>query len=207
MNHPLQCRCGKLQGVVSHPEHAARGTCYCKDCQAFAHFLGKSAETLDEAGGTDVIAARPRDVTFTQGTDALVCMRLTERGLLRWYASCCNTPIGNTPPDMRVPYIGLVHDCLESPGHSLDTSFGPTTMWIMTKSATKHVDARPLRMIATLLRFMPGILLARFTGAYRQTPFFDVARGAPAVTPRVLSSEEHEDLMRRVNQASGTQAG
>lgn len=39
MNHPLQCQCGTLKGYVSPPDMAIRGVCYCKDCQAFAHFL------------------------------------------------------------------------------------------------------------------------------------------------------------------------
>lgn len=47
MNHPLRCRCGALQGYVSHPEKASRGVCYCKDCQAFAHFLGTPGDILD----------------------------------------------------------------------------------------------------------------------------------------------------------------
>ncbi|HSD38508.1 MAG TPA: DUF6151 family protein [Rhodocyclaceae bacterium] len=193
--HPLQCRCGTLKGHVSHPERVARGTCYCKDCQAFAHFLGSSAETLDEAGGTDVIATRPGNVTFTQGTEALACMRLTNKGLLRWYASCCNTPIGNTPPDLRMSFVGLTHDCLDAAGQPLDASFGPTTMWVMTKSAKRKVDAHALSTIATMLRFMPGVLLARFTGGYKTTPFFDVAKGTPMTIPRVLTREEHQQLM------------
>ena len=201
--HPLQCRCGTLKGHVSHPEHVARGICYCKDCQAFAHFLGSSATTLDEAGGTDVIATRPGNVTFTQGTESLACMRLTNKGLLRWYASCCNTPIGNTPPDLRMSFVGLIHDCLEAPGQSLDASFGPVTMRVMTKSARKKVDARALSTIATMLRFMPGVLLARVTGHYRTTPFFKVGLETPVVTPKVLSHEEHERVMGQVSGASG----
>ena len=46
--------------------------CYCKDCQAFAHFLGKAGEILDERGGSDLDALesasrlhRPR-LFFTQ---------------------------------------------------------------------------------------------------------------------------------------------
>jgi hypothetical protein len=125
MSHPLQCRCGVVQGTVSRPEIANRMVCYCRDCQAFAHFLGRAADILDEDGGSDVVQTPPANVVFTAGVDSLACMRLTERGLLRWYASCCNTPIGNTPPDFRMSFVGLVSTCLQSPTRSIEDSFGP----------------------------------------------------------------------------------
>ncbi len=51
---------------------------------------------LDERGGSQIIQVPPKNLTFTQGREVLASMRLTEKGLLRWYAGCCNTPIGNT---------------------------------------------------------------------------------------------------------------
>ena len=47
MNHALQCRCGTLKGQVARAETANRGVCYCKDCQAFAHFLGGEKQILE----------------------------------------------------------------------------------------------------------------------------------------------------------------
>jgi hypothetical protein len=96
MIHLLQCRCGTLKGHVSRSHVANRCVCYCRDCQAFAHFLGRADEILDASGGTDVIQTRAANVVFTEGKEALACMRLTPNGLLRWYSTCCNTPIGNT---------------------------------------------------------------------------------------------------------------
>ena len=124
MNHSLQCQCGTLRGHVSHTESVCRGICYCKDCQAYAHFLGKPGEILDEMGGSDVIATLPQHVTFTQGVEKLTCMSLSGRGrgMLRWYASCCNTPIGNTARDFKVSHVGLLHNCLQDPSASLDLS-------------------------------------------------------------------------------------
>ena len=88
MNHPLQCTCGTLKGYVSHPERVNRAVCYCTDCQAFAHFLGLAHVILDAKGGTDVIQTVPANVTFTEGQHVLACMRLSPKGLLRWYARC-----------------------------------------------------------------------------------------------------------------------
>ena len=96
-SHPIRCHCGKFQATVAHPEGGTRAVCYCRDCQAFAHFLGSPKDVLDSLGGTDIVAVRPRYVSFIAGVDNLVCMSLTAQGILRWYAKCCQTPIGNTP--------------------------------------------------------------------------------------------------------------
>ena len=71
MDHPLQCRCGALKGHVSRTQAVNRCVCYCRDCQAFAHFLGRPADILDESGGTDVIQTRAANVAFTQGKETL----------------------------------------------------------------------------------------------------------------------------------------
>ena len=87
-------------------------SCYCRDCQAFAHALGNPGAILDKLGGTDIVATLQQYVTFTKGTEALACLSLSERGLLRWYANCCNTPIANTARNPKLSYVGLVHTCL-----------------------------------------------------------------------------------------------
>src|SRR5258707_12477558 len=89
MNHPLQCRCGALKGYVAHSAGVNRCVCYCSDCQAVAHFLGRPSEILDGQGGTEVIQTRPANVSFTQSQQALDSMRLTEKGLFRWYTARC----------------------------------------------------------------------------------------------------------------------
>ncbi len=198
MNRPLRCRCGTLKGNVSHPERVNRGVCYCKDCQAYAHFLGKTDDILDEMGGTDVVATLSKYVTFTQGTEALACMSLTENGLLRWYASCCNTPIGNTRRDFKVSFVGLVHTCLGDSSKTLDDCFGPVRMRVNTKSAKGRPESMPLSTITSILRFLTSLIRARLDGSYKCTPFFDSRRGSPVVRPRVLSSGERERVMNAV---------
>src|SRR5215510_11671750 len=81
--HSLQCRCGKLTGQVTVPRKGSRGVCYCKDCQAYAHFLGAADIVLDDMGGTDVVATLPKHLRITGGMDALACLSLTDRGILR----------------------------------------------------------------------------------------------------------------------------
>jgi hypothetical protein len=191
MNHPLQCRCGTLKGYVSPPAMACRGVCYCKDCQAFAHFLERPEDAvLDERGGTEIVATLPRHVHFTQGLEALVCMSLSDRGLLRWYGSCCNTPIGNTPRDFKTAYVGLIHSCLAKRAPSLQDSFGPVRMVLQTESANGEVKSTPIRNLVTLLVIMKSVVSARVSGNYKSNPFFVEDLGIPFRQPRVLTKAE-----------------
>ena len=61
---PLRCRCGRMRGVAIDvsPSTGLRFVCYCKDCQAFAHFLER-ADVLDPAGGTDIFQMPPGRVS------------------------------------------------------------------------------------------------------------------------------------------------
>jgi len=198
MNHPLQCRCGTLKGYVDTSKPVNRAVCYCKDCQAFAHYLGRSSETLDRNGGTDVIQTVPAKVTFTQGREALACMRLSEKGLVRWYANCCNTPIGNTSADYRVSFVGLIHNCLEAPPASINDSFGPVRMWSFAKNAKTKISASPFGIVPGILRLIAMVLRARLNGTYKRTPFFFVDTGLPIVTPKILAHGEREAVYKDV---------
>jgi hypothetical protein len=193
MNHPLQCRCGTLQGHVDLPSPANRVVCYCRDCQAFAIFLGRAAETLDPQGGSDVIQVLQAKLKFTRGMDSLACMRLSHTGLLRWYARCCNTPIGNTLADPRISFIGLLHDCLgEEP--SLSASFGPVSMRSFTGSAMAKVPSSKIGFLLGVRRIAAMVIRARIDGSYRRSPLFDGTTRAPIVEPRILSLEERRKL-------------
>ena len=163
----------------------------------FAHFLG-AGEILDERGGTEVVQTLPMNVQFTEGTEALACMRLTERGLLRWYTSCCRTPIGNTPANFRVSYVGLVHSCLRNTATPLEKSFGPVRMRVNTKSARGEPKPETVGMTSTILRVVGMLTTARINGSYKHNPFFAADSGTPIVTPRVLSREELEELKSAV---------
>src|SRR5258706_16328438 len=109
---PLRCGCGRVRGTAHtvSPRDGLHLLCYCHDCRAFARFLGK-ADILDAAGGTDIFQMPPARLRFDAGSDALRCMRLSEKGILRWYTDCCRTPIGNTVGP-RVPIIGVINSIM-----------------------------------------------------------------------------------------------
>jgi len=190
MSHPLGCRCGKVSGSVDRVESTNRVICYCKDCQAFARFLGREDEILDERGGSDIIQALPKNVTFHQGIDSLACMQLTSKGLLRWYTRCCRTPIGNTLATPKWSFIGLLHSCLTQTATPLDASFGPVRSWVNTSGAKGEPKPATAGQAAVIGWFMRTTLRARINGDYRDTPLFQAGTGKPLVAPQVLNSSE-----------------
>jgi len=197
MNRFLQCECGKLRGQLSDTQACTRIACYCTDCQAFARFLGDPNRVLDDLGGSAVVLSHPQQVAFTQGVEHLACMSLSEKGLYRWYASCCNTAIGNTARNRKLAFAGISETCLKDPVTSLESAFGPVRMRSMVKGATGKVASSGWRAIPVMLHVVSMVIGARLGGSYRRTPFFN-ADGAPIVPPRVLSSEER----RRLDQPS-----
>ena len=197
--HAIRCRCGQLKAEVSRPELGTRGVCYCRDCQAFAHFLRLPEGMLDSMGGTDIVAVRPRDVSFISGSEHLSCVSLTAQGMLRWYAGCCRTPIGNTPRDIRLSHVGLVRTCLESAGAELD-DFGPLKMSLNRQSARgEPPSVPPATFAAALLRYFGALAWSRLSGAYKVNPFFETGTGTPRVDPKVLTDAEHAEIMRAVD--------
>ncbi len=149
---------------------------------------------LDAQGGTEIVAILPQDIRFTQGRASLVCMSLSEKGLLRWYTSCCNTAVANTPRDFRTSYAGLIHSCLGKSSPSLDDSFGPVRMVLQTKSAKGQVKSTPVNNFVALLSIMRAVIGARLRGSYKHNPFFASDTGKPVKQPLVLTEAERARL-------------
>jgi hypothetical protein len=112
--------------------------------------------------------------------------------MLRWYARCCNTPIGNTPRNNKLAYVGLAAACLTGTA-SLETDVGPVRMRSCTESAKGKVASSGLRSLFVMAGFARALLGARLTGSYRRNPFFE-GGAAPVATPTVLSTEQYARL-------------
>jgi len=191
----LRCRCGKLLGEVDATRVKARAICYCKDCQAFARFLKAEDRVLDAAGGTEVEAALPAAVRLTGGLEHLACMSLSPKGIYRWYASCCDTPIGNTPRNPKASYVGLVRTCLAASPDELDRQLGRSHITANTGSAHGPTKTTPVATLVAVAKIGTMLINARLDGGYRDNPFFD-ANGAPVRTVRVLTQAERAAITR-----------
>src|SRR5262249_43578638 len=104
----LRCRCGEVEGRVANAarETVNRVVCYCDDCQAFLHHLGR-ADLPDAHGGSDIVQVAPASLAYLRGADRIAGLRLGPKGLYRWYAACCKTPLGNTLSP-AIPFVGVI---------------------------------------------------------------------------------------------------
>lgn len=187
--HPLRCRCGTLRGSVRPGPLGLRALCYCSDCQAYAHHLCKAREVLDAEGGTEVVITLQDRLGFTEGLHMLACVSLTETGLLRWYAACCDTPICNTSRDRRMAYVGVMRVAVDHPPADPVDAFGPLRMRVQTAGAKAPVRGTPLATLAGGTRIAAALAASRLQGRWRQSPLFR-EDGEPLARPQVLSPGE-----------------
>lgn len=184
--HPIQCDCGAIRGEIRGTGTTNRVICYCTDCRAFARFLGKPG-VLDGQGGTEIVQLNLSRLTFLAGQEHLAAVRLSDQGMVRWFAACCKTPIGNTLPNPTMSFIGLIHSCLSHT--KLDSDFGTHVALVNTDTAVgepKPGQRGLLRVIARIL-WIAGA--GRITGTYKRSALFDES-GSPRVQPAVLTPAE-----------------
>jgi len=189
----LRCRCGEVRGSVkdASPRTVNRIVCYCDDCQAFAHQLGR-ADLLNAKGGSDIVQFAPANLSFTQGQHRIVGLRLKPNGLYRWYASCCNTPVGNTLTPL-IPFVGLLVPAFNE--SRLDDAVGAPAGAIFGKYAVGEVPAGStgpdLPLVFHAIGRLLGWWLKRRTWPH---PFFSRETGAPLYAVTVLSQDQREAL-------------
>lgn len=195
---PLRCGCGAVRGVArgASPAKVNHCFCYCDDCQAFVHFLGRADDVLDAHGGTEITQMSQANVAFTAGTDKIAAVKLTPKGLMRWYASCCGTPIGNTLGTGAMPFIGVVHAFIDAPSAALGPIRGRG--WAKrAKGGRAAVPKDGMPDVVMVARMLGKLLKWRLRGDHTRSALFDAVTGQPLVEPRVLGVAEREELRRR----------
>ncbi len=187
-----------MRGTASEvsPSTGNRIICYCDDCQAFARFLERR-DVADPRGGSDIFQMAPSRVQITEGASSLRCLRLSEKGLLRWYTQCCNTPVGNTV-SAKLPFVGVIQPFMDHgvDGRSRDDVVGKPIAHVHGKFAIggplpQARNADLFRVIARSTRLMLGWWTA---GKGKVSPFFDQETKLPRTIPRVLTSAERDAL-------------
>jgi hypothetical protein len=200
----LRCQCGAVRGAADGitPSADSRAICYCDDCQIYALHLGAPG-VLDDRGGTDACMLAPAQIHFEQGAEHLQCVRLSPKGLYRWYAGCCKTPLGNTLGP-GLPFVVLVHSCMDHRPRSRDEDLGPPKVKMLARFAKggpppgAHPKT-PLKMLPHLLGHLARTYIG---GRAKPSPFWDKS-GRPRVEPRLIDRDEREALRARVHAAAG----
>ncbi|HAT29915.1 MAG TPA: hypothetical protein DCW29_03410 [Janthinobacterium sp.] len=187
---PLRCDCGTAQGVLTlEPKSGMHLVCYCDDCRAFIHALGRP-DILDAAGGSELFVTTPSRLSLSAGLEHLRCLRLSKKGMLRWYWACCDTPLANTRDSAGPPFVSIHRACIAIADAAM---LGPPTR-VQARFATGPTPAGAKRgnSLATILKIVRFLLLGRLRGENMPTPFFGA--GAAVVVPRVLSHAERNAL-------------
>jgi hypothetical protein len=130
----------------------------------------------------------PDLVQFDQGQDQMQVLRW-KGNLHRWYAGCCNAPLFNTLARPNPAFASLFVDRLDDPapiGRARAEAFVPKP-----DGTSSHKG-----VFGVALGFMRRALMARLSGRWKQTPFFDVATGQPVVVAKVLSKSDRDAAYR-----------
>lgn len=181
----FSCSCGQLAGNISADAQRSglRLLCFCPDCRANELYHQQS----DPTEGVDLFQLAPHGIHLTRGAEHLQLLRLGPKGLFRWYASCCGTPVANTLAKPGLAFAGLRSDLFVDKG----------ALGKIRARSFVPVPGKPPRNEGTL-RMVYGIfsrmITARMSGLWRQTPFFDIESGKPVSEPKVLTKEARARL-------------
>jgi len=182
----LECYCGKVRGKTQNlnKNSGTRIMCCCDDCQSFAQHLNQE-NILDQYGGTDIFQMPISNIKITEGIEQVSCIRLTPKGMYRWYTKCCNTPIGNSM-GAGVPFIGIIHNFMGN-ASARDEELGKNRGHIQIKFAKKEVPA-DLKgsSFQIILRSLSKLVVWKIKGLNKPSVFFD-DNGKPIVEPNILN--------------------
>jgi hypothetical protein len=189
------CRCGAVKGVCRDAggSMGVRVVCYCADCQAFAAFLGAERDYLDAAGGTDIYQISPSRLEIAAGMERLRAVVVAPKGLYRFYADCCKTPIANTIPGRKLPFAGTMTRNYDA--QHRDRVLRPPIAAVFVERA----HGEPVEKARTALPLLIFDLMRRaaaewISGRGRRNPFLDAQDDGRIPAPYVVSAEERARL-------------
>lgn len=168
------CRCGSFSAEVD-TRRGVRAVCYCSSCRDFAKRC-QAEQSLDDAGGSDLYQVAPEAVKFQRGADNLTWLRLTQKGPLRWYTTCCKTPVANTLASPAIPFVTLQTHRLSDP-----SALPEVSVRVFRRDATARAPDGGKGVMTLFLNFAGRALRSRVTGGWRHNPFFNDA-GQPVAS-------------------------
>lgn len=189
MDIDLKCACGAVEGVALNvtPSNGNLVVCCCSDCQAFASYLEHENGIVDEFGGTKIYQTSQSQLKISKGSEHLRRIRLSPKGLNRWYTDCCNTPIGNTL-SAGIPLVGIIHNFI-STTEDVDNRLGPVLAHVQTKHALGTPDypnGAEGFPVGITLRMIRKMLIWKIRGKNKPSAFFD-QDGKAVIKAKVLS--------------------
>ena len=139
---------------------------------------------------------------FTQGQEQIVGLRLSPKGLHRFRARCCDTPMGYAVSP-AVPFVGLLVSTFRAAGADPDAAFGPPRAEVNGEHAIGGAPPGSKGFpLGFLIASVARILGWRFAGRAWPHPFF--ARSGAALFPvETLASRAARAIAAALRTASG----
>ena len=121
----------------------------------------------------------------------MALIRLSPNGLNRWYAKCCNTPIGNTLGG-KAPFIGIIHNFMQH-AQSRDQEIGHSRGHIHCQSAKQMVpDSLQVSFFKVSMRVLGKLISWKVRGLHQPSSFFD-ENARPVVKPKIAEKVVNND--------------
>lgn len=135
----------------------------------------------------------PSMLSFDRGTERIAGIRLTDKGLYRWFATCCQTPLGNTAPG--VPFVGMHR---RSFPNDADVQLGPPRAAILGKFAIGRNPGSGILATGQMLAHVARLLIEwKLRGQGWPHPFFERDSGLARYPVTTLTTSEREALRPR----------
>lgn len=193
----FSCACGSVTGTLidAGPTKGDHVVCHCNDCQNFARHLGAEGRILGNYGGTDLYQSRCAKMRLSKGAEKLACFHLTDKPTLRWFASCCRTPMFNSYANGRLPYITtLMANCDQS---QVEAAIGPVIGHLFLPESASAMPGVPrMSMIKLMQRFFGRMVRDLLAGDRRRSALFDPVTLLPISPPHRLTEAERAVLAR-----------
>ena len=184
---PFSCRCGQVKGTLhdASPGSGNHVRCFCSSCRAAMIHTG-DPDPGDQ--GVTLFQTTPDKISFQQGQDGLAVFSFGPQNILRWQASCCDAALFTTLRTPKVPLAALITNRLAN-----TTAIGPVKSQAFVPQpdgTSKHQNK-----IALFGGVLWRSLIARLTGRWKATPFFDTATLRPVAPVTVLDQKTRADLL------------
>lgn len=189
---PFTCTCGKFSAVLHDvgPDDGTRLTCYCSDCRDFVKVIGRP-ELLDANGGNAVYQTRVAKLEIIEGAELLATLHMTDKPTMRWYSTCCNTPLFSTLPKAKPAFLSVNTSGFERA--KVDAALGPSNGDFLSHEAEPPLtNPRPVPPLKLALKFIPHLFKDTFFGDWKKSPLFDPETREPLAKPRRVTAQERE---------------
>ena len=118
-------------------------------------------------------------------------MQLKPKGLIRWYASCCNTPIANTI-NGKMAFNGVFHQFMDfsSLKEVKEKVLGNVLTYCMSRYAEGELppNSHPKYPFGVSMRIVKMLISGVFFKTNRPSPFFEEGSLEPISKPIQLSN-------------------